>query len=55
MFTALRRFVIGRLGAVPREDLAAVKKTVGRTGNLALKPIFNMSSRDLWQVYLIEK
>ncbi len=36
------------------DELRHLEKTIGRTGNLALKPIFNMSSRDLWQVYLLE-
>jgi hypothetical protein len=37
------------------EELRHLEKTIGRTGSLALRPIFNMSSRDLWQVYLLEK
>jgi RsiW-degrading membrane proteinase PrsW (M82 family) len=36
-------------------ELRHLEKTIGPTGRLALKPIFNMSSRDLWQVYLLEK
>jgi len=35
------------------EELRHLERTIGRTGNLALKPIFNMSSRDLWQLYLL--
>jgi RsiW-degrading membrane proteinase PrsW (M82 family) len=34
-------------------ELRHLERTIGRTGSLALKPIFNMSSRDLWQVYLL--
>ena len=37
------------------EELRHLEQTIGRTGTLALKTIFNMSSRDLWQVYLLEK
>jgi RsiW-degrading membrane proteinase PrsW (M82 family) len=37
------------------EELRHLEKTIGPTGSLALRPIFNMSSRDLWQVYLLEK
>ena len=37
------------------DELRHLEKTIGRTGSLALQPIFNMSSRDLWQVYLLEK
>jgi hypothetical protein len=35
------------------DELRHLEKTIGPTGRLALKPIFNMSSRDLWQVYLL--
>jgi protease PrsW len=35
------------------EELRHLERTIGRTGNLALRPIFNMSSRDLWQFYLL--
>jgi hypothetical protein len=34
-------------------ELRHLQKTIGPTGSLALQPIFNMSSRDLWQVYLL--
>ena len=34
-------------------ELRHLEHTIGATGNLALKPIFNMSSRDLWQFYLL--
>lgn len=37
------------------EELRHLERSIGRTGTLALKPIFNMSSRDLWQIYLLEK
>jgi RsiW-degrading membrane proteinase PrsW (M82 family) len=36
-------------------ELRHLEKAIGPTGSLALRPIFNMSSRDLWQVYLLEK
>jgi RsiW-degrading membrane proteinase PrsW (M82 family) len=35
------------------QELRHLEHTIGRTGTLALKPIFNMSSRDLWQFYLL--
>lgn len=35
------------------DELRHLEANIGRTGNLALKPIFNMSSRDLWQFYLL--
>jgi RsiW-degrading membrane proteinase PrsW (M82 family) len=35
------------------DELRHLQKTIGTTGSLALQPIFNMSSRDLWQVYLL--
>ena len=35
------------------DELRHLQKTIGPTGSLALQPIFNMSSRDLWQVYLL--
>jgi RsiW-degrading membrane proteinase PrsW (M82 family) len=35
------------------DELRHLEKTIGRTGSLALRPIFNMSSQDLWQVYLL--
>ena len=34
-------------------ELRHLQKTIGPTGSLALQPIFNMSSRDLWQFYLL--
>jgi RsiW-degrading membrane proteinase PrsW (M82 family) len=37
------------------EELRHLERTIGRAGTLALKPIFNMSSRDLWQIYLLQK
>jgi RsiW-degrading membrane proteinase PrsW (M82 family) len=35
------------------DELRHLESNIGRTGNMALKPIFNMSSRDLWQFYLL--
>ena len=35
------------------EEMRHLEKSIGKTGNVALKPIFNMSSRDLWQVYFL--
>jgi RsiW-degrading membrane proteinase PrsW (M82 family) len=37
------------------KELKYLEKTVGKTGLLALKPIFNMSDRDLWQLYMLGK
>ena len=36
-------------------ELKYLEKTIGRTGLLALAPIFNMSSRGLWQFYFLGK
>ena len=35
-------------------ELRYLEEAVGRTGLLALKPILRRTSRDLWQVYLLE-
>jgi RsiW-degrading membrane proteinase PrsW (M82 family) len=37
------------------EELRHLERTIGRAGTMALKPIFNISSRDLWQIYLLGK
>jgi RsiW-degrading membrane proteinase PrsW (M82 family) len=37
------------------DELRHLEHTIGRTGTMALKPIFNMSSRDLWQVHLLRR
>ena len=36
-------------------ELRYLEKSIGKTGLLALSPIFNMSSRDLWQFYMLGK
>ena len=36
-------------------ELRYLEAAIGRTGLLTLKPILRRSSRDLWQVYLLEK
>jgi RsiW-degrading membrane proteinase PrsW (M82 family) len=36
-------------------ELRYLEKSIGRTGLLALAPILRGSSRDLWQVYLLEE
>lgn len=36
-------------------ELRYLEHAIGRTGLLALKPILRRSSRDLWQIYLLEK
>jgi hypothetical protein len=37
------------------EELRFLEKSVGKTGLIALHPIFNMSSRDLWQLETIKR
>lgn len=34
-------------------ELAFLERSVGRAGRLAMQPIFNLSTRDLWQVYYL--
>lgn len=36
-------------------ELKYLEESIGKTGLLALAPIFNMSSRDLWQFYFLGK
>ena len=36
-------------------ELRYLQKSIGRTGLLALAPILRRSSRDVWQVYLLEE
>ena len=36
-------------------ELRYLERSIGRTGLLALAPILRRSSRDLWQVYLLEE
>ena len=37
------------------QELRYLEGAIGRTGLLALKPILRRTSRDLWQVYLLER
>jgi RsiW-degrading membrane proteinase PrsW (M82 family) len=37
------------------KELEHLEKNIGKTGLLALQPIFNMSSRDLWQVHMLKR
>jgi len=36
------------------EELKYLEKSIGPTGKLAVAPIFSTSTRDLWQLYLLE-
>jgi hypothetical protein len=35
------------------EELKYLEKSIGKTGVLAISPIFNMSDHDLWQLYML--
>jgi RsiW-degrading membrane proteinase PrsW (M82 family) len=37
------------------EELEYLERSIGRTGKLAVQPLLNMSSRDLWQLYMLGK
>ena len=37
------------------QELRYLERAIGPTGLLALKPIVRRSSRDLWEVYLLER
>ncbi|UCG52822.1 MAG: PrsW family intramembrane metalloprotease [Candidatus Latescibacterota bacterium] len=37
------------------KELKYLEKSIGKTGLLAVAPIFNMSDRDLWQLYMLGK
>jgi len=37
------------------EELRYLEGSIGRTGKLALAPIFSMSAKDLWQLHLLER
>jgi RsiW-degrading membrane proteinase PrsW (M82 family) len=37
------------------EELKYLEKSVGKTGKLAMTPFLNMTSRDLWQLYMLGK
>lgn len=34
-------------------ELTFLEKSVGRAGRIAMQPIFNLSTRDLWQIYYL--
>jgi hypothetical protein len=36
-------------------ELAYLEKTIGTTGKLAISPILHTSTRDLWQLFMLEK
>ena len=36
-------------------ELRYLQKSIGKMGQLAVAPFLHTSSRDLWQIYLIEK
>lgn len=36
-------------------ELEFLKKSIGKTGKLAISPIFHTSTRDLWQLFMLEK
>ena len=49
------------LDIAPSEDLKAkleeleyLEKSIGRAGRMAMAPIFNLSSRDIWEVYFLK-
>jgi hypothetical protein len=35
------------------EELKYLERSIGRAGQLALRPVLSMTSRDLWQIYLL--
>mgnify|MGYP001821206346 CR=1 FL=1 len=37
------------------EELEYLENSIGKTGQLAIKPFLRMSSRDLWQIYILRK
>jgi len=37
------------------QELKHLEKSIGKTGLLALQPVFNMSSRDLWQFHMLKR
>ncbi len=36
-------------------ELKYLEKSIGSTGKLAIAPIFTMSSKDLWQLYILDQ
>jgi hypothetical protein len=37
------------------EELRYLERSIGRTGQHALKPFLRLTSRDLWQLYMLGK
>ena len=37
------------------DEMKYIEKNIGQTGKLALSPILHTSTRDLWQLYMLEK
>jgi hypothetical protein len=37
------------------KELKFLEKSIGQTGKLAISPILHISTRDLWQLYMLEK
>jgi hypothetical protein len=37
------------------EELKVLEASIGTTGKLALKPFLQLSRKDLWQIYVLEK
>ena len=37
------------------EELRYLERAIGRTGTLAMAPIFNVGSRDLWQLHMLRQ
>lgn len=36
-------------------ELQYLERSIGRSGRLALRPVLSMTSKDLWQIYLLER
>jgi hypothetical protein len=34
-------------------ELQYLERTIGRTGRLAMRPVLQMTSKDLWQIYML--
>jgi len=37
------------------EELRFLERSIGKTGQMAMKPFLRLSSRDLWQLYMLEE
>lgn len=37
------------------QELRYLERSIGRVGQLALRPVLRISSKDLWQIYLLER